>query len=145
MNIDNGLWSIERYLMNKYGYDTAQRDMDPLRWYIFTGRASAYVVRQILSAKPFMVGRLLHKGGSYDEAIQRVISYVTNNNSIQAIYDRTYHNCEFYLSEGKEISLANEIGVLRGVAYCMEELGMDVPTNLMGMIEIQQGLKAKDN
>lgn len=143
-SIDTGLWNIERYLMAKYGVDTAARDMAPLRWYVDTGRASTDTIRRVLMAKPFMVGRLLHKGGSYDDAIQRVISYVMENNSIQNVYDRTYRNCEFYLSEGKEIALANEIGVLRGICYCMEELGMDIPGNLMTMIEIQQRLKAKD-
>ena len=65
--------------------------------------------------------------------------------NIQAIYDRTLRNCMFYLSEGKEISLANEIGVLRGIVYCMEELGMIMPDSFMQMAEVQQGLKAKDN
>lgn len=65
-------------------------------------------------------------------------------NKIMEIYDRTYRNCEFYLREGKEMSLANEIGVLRGIAYCMEEIGIGIPQNFYRMIEIQQELKEKD-
>ena len=143
-SIDTGLWAIERYLMGKYGVDTAASDIAPLRWYVDTGRASTDTIRRVLMAKPFMVGRLLHRGGSYDEVIQRVVSYVMKNNGIQAIYDRTLRNCMFYLSEGKEISLANEIGVLRGIVYCMEDLGMPMPDSFMQMVEIQQQLKAKD-
>lgn len=74
--IETGLWHIERYLMLRYGVDTARRDMDPIKWYIYTGRASVGVINRLLSAKPFMVGRLLHKGGSYDETIRRVLSYI---------------------------------------------------------------------
>ena len=77
MAVDNALWAVEKYLMHKYGVDAARRDMDPLRWYIMTGRASADLEKRIASAKPFMLGRLLHQGGSYDEAIKRVISYVS--------------------------------------------------------------------
>lgn len=75
-SIDTGLWHIERYLMDRYGVDAARRDLEPLRWYIDTGRASVDVIRRILTAKPFMVGRLLHKGGSYDDTIRRVLAYI---------------------------------------------------------------------
>lgn len=75
-SIDTGLWNIERYLMERYGCDAAVRDMASLRWYIDTGRASADIIRKILMAKPFMIGRLLHKGGSYDDAIRRVLAYI---------------------------------------------------------------------
>ena len=74
--IETGLWHIEWYLMQRYGVDTAKRDMDPIKWYIYTGRASVDVTNRLLCAKPFMVGRLLHKGGSYDEIIRRVLSYI---------------------------------------------------------------------
>lgn len=37
-----------------------------------------------------------------------------------AIFERTLNNCEFYKDEGKEAHLLNEIGVLRGIAYCIE-------------------------
>ena len=64
----------------------------------------------------------------------------------QDLFDRTYRNCQFYLSQGNEYSLANEIGVLRGIVYCMDEIGEE-PENLRQfneMIDKQQELKAKD-
>ena len=75
-SIDTGLWHIQRYLMERYGCDTAALDMAPLRWYIDTGRASVDIIRRILMTKPFMIGRLLHKGGSYDDVIRRVLAYI---------------------------------------------------------------------
>lgn len=42
------------------------------------------------------------------------------------IYDRTLKNCKYYERENKPASLNNEIGVLRGVAYCMEVCGLCV-------------------
>lgn len=82
LRIDNALWAIEKYLMSKYGVDAARRDTDPIKWYIYTGRASAEVERKLINAKPYMVGRLLHRGGSYDEAIERVLTYIGAKNVI---------------------------------------------------------------
>ena len=74
--IDNYLWSVERYLMQRYGSRIAELDVDPLRWYILTGRASAEFLLRLKQVKPFMVARKLHEGGSYDEAISRIKSYL---------------------------------------------------------------------
>lgn len=74
--IECGLWSIERTLLWKYGTQQAKQDMAPLSWYISTGRASVDFIRRLLYAKPFMVARKLHKGGSYDEVIERVKQYI---------------------------------------------------------------------
>lgn len=74
--IETGLWHIERYLMDKYGLRQAQVDMAPLKWYIGTDRAPLDFVRLVLGAKPFMVARKLHEGGSYDEAIKRLKRYL---------------------------------------------------------------------
>ena len=74
--IDTGLWTIQRCLMNKYGVDTARRDMEPLKWYIETGRASVTFIASLLDAKPFMIARILHKGGSYDDVLKRIKKYV---------------------------------------------------------------------
>ena len=71
-SIDDGIWSIESYLISKYGVTTARRDIAPLRWYISTGRASCDYLRALLAAKPFVVARALHKGGSYDDVLARV-------------------------------------------------------------------------
>ena len=57
------------------------------------------------------------------------------------IYNRTMKNCKFYEREGKKPELLNEIGTLRGVAYCVEALG-ECPHNdeLFHFIEIQNEL-----
>lgn len=42
------------------------------------------------------------------------------------LFNRTLSNCEFYENENRTTSLLNEIGVLRGIAYCLEALNIDV-------------------
>lgn len=42
-----------------------------------------------------------------------------NNENIIAIYNRTYNNCKFYYEQGNSKRLLNEIGVLRGIVYCI--------------------------
>ena len=70
--IDNYLFEVEKILMNRYGVDAAQRDMSPLIWYINTGRACLEFLHLLLVARPFMVARRLHKGGSDEEIIKRI-------------------------------------------------------------------------
>lgn len=74
--IECGLWHIQRHLIEKYGIDTAERDMYPLQWYISTGRASMAFLHQLFNAKPFMVARKLHQGGSIEETVDRVKKYI---------------------------------------------------------------------
>ena len=74
--VDNALWAIESYLMHRYGTLRAEQDVDPLKWYINTSRASNSFVRAIINAKPFMIARRLHEGGSYEDAIKRVRTYL---------------------------------------------------------------------
>lgn len=74
--VETGLWHIQRNLMQKYGVDESYRDIAPLSWYIQTGRASCDFIRAVLTAKPFMIARKLHQGGSYDEVIQRIKDYI---------------------------------------------------------------------
>ena len=74
--IDNFIWKTKLYLMRKYGCDAADREISPLAWYINTGRASVPFLKALIASKPFMVARILHKGGSDDEIISRVKAYV---------------------------------------------------------------------
>jgi len=74
--IDDYIWKVQKNLMNKYGIDEAERDIDPLKWYIHTGRASTEFINLLLGAKPFMIARKLHMGGSVDEAIDRIKIYI---------------------------------------------------------------------
>ena len=41
---------------------------------------------------------------------------------LMPIYFRSVRNIRFYKEVGKEKELLNEIGVLRGIVYCMDEL-----------------------
>lgn len=75
-SIETGLWAIQRYLMQRYGVDQSYQDIAPLQWYIYTDRASIDFTRAVLTAKPFMVARKLHMGGSYDEVIRRLKIYL---------------------------------------------------------------------
>lgn len=66
------------------------------------------------------------------------------NDTIKDVYERTMNNCKFYEKEGDKasLSLLHEIGVLRGVAYCMEIIGMPfVNDDFMRFINKQQDLK----
>ena len=38
------------------------------------------------------------------------------------LFDRTTKNCEFYEQEQDNAALLNEIGVLRGIMYCIESV-----------------------
>ena len=62
------------------------------------------------------------------------------------LYERTYNNCVFYRESGKKKELLNEIGALRGIAYCIEaavgenmEHLIDYP-NFVKMIGLQSEL-----
>lgn len=63
---------------------------------------------------------------------------------ISDLYNRTLENCLFYEKEGSDAELLNEIGVLRGIAYCMEAAGMShLSEDFIRLIEKQQELKGK--
>jgi len=74
--IDNTLWWIEKSLHKQYGVTGAERIMAPLLWYVNTGRAPVSFLVKLIQKKPYLIGRVLAKGGSYDEAIQRVKNYI---------------------------------------------------------------------
>ena len=42
------------------------------------------------------------------------------------IYERTKRNCLFYERENDNLHLLAEIGCLRGIAYCLENVGLCV-------------------
>lgn len=61
--------------------------------------------------------------------------------NLLAIYERTINNCLFYEKENKKEHLLNEIGVLRGVAYCLESVGICPHTKeFFHMIDLQNEL-----
>jgi len=70
--VNDHLWKVRCYLMKRHGVDAADRIIDPLEWYISTGRASGEFLRKFVGAKPFVIGRVLEKGGTHEEAVARV-------------------------------------------------------------------------
>ena len=59
-----------------------------------------------------------------------VSNKVTNDapfdSKLMDLFNRTLSNCEFYENKNRTTSLLNEICVLRGIAYCLEALNIDV-------------------
>ena len=47
-SIDEALWDIESYIMNREGVDASRRLMSPLNWYVETGRASTQFLRWLV-------------------------------------------------------------------------------------------------
>ena len=61
---------------------------------------------------------------------------------MKEIFERTMKNCRFYEKSGDAASLLNEIGCLRGVAYCLEAEGCCPHSEeFLHFIELQQELK----
>jgi hypothetical protein len=77
--VDDFLYRTESYLTQHHGSSIAYLDIDPLRWYIRTGRASTQFLGLLLQKKPYMIARKLHEGGSTDEAVQRIKDYIGFN------------------------------------------------------------------
>ena len=46
-----------------------------------------------------------------------------NRETNREVYNRTMNNCKFYEKENQALKLLNEIGVLRGISYCLENEG----------------------
>ncbi len=75
--IDTYMWYVERYLMKQYGSTQASIEIDPLRWYIVTGRAPVQFIRLMIQKKPYLIARILHKKGeSYNEIIDNIKKYI---------------------------------------------------------------------
>lgn len=69
---DSYIFSVWHYLSVKYGTREADRLIDPLQWYINTGRASTGFLNCLYLVKPYCIGRILAKGGSHDEIVKRI-------------------------------------------------------------------------
>ncbi len=70
------LFDVERCLMVKYGARRAELDLDPLVWYITTGRAPTSFLKALLEKKPYLVARRLHQGGSHQEVVYRLCKFL---------------------------------------------------------------------
>lgn len=69
---DEYILKVESYLLRKYGSNQVASMTAPLWWYVNTGRASVTFLNLLYGVKPYCIGKVLARGGSYDEAIQRV-------------------------------------------------------------------------
>ena len=70
--IDNYMWQVTRYLYKHHGTDAGNRMIAPLYWYIETGRGSSDFLRKLIACKPFVVARILARGGSNDSILMAV-------------------------------------------------------------------------
>lgn len=100
---------------------------------------------------PDYVMKLLEGAVNYDILKSQIDEIIKGkgddsmDNTLLGIFERTINNCKFYEKEGKTNSLLNEIGVLRGIMYCMELCGQEYRNeDTIHFIEIQQKLKEKD-
>lgn len=74
--IDSYLWRVQKSIMDKRGVDESYRLMDPLLWYVNTGRASVVFLGKLIERKPYMIARILMKGGSHDDVIRAIKNYI---------------------------------------------------------------------
>ena len=87
-NIDAFMWELIMTVKRVCACSiaTAESLVDPLNWYIKTGRASAEFLHKLVKSKPFMIARRISHGGSTEEVMDRVKEYV---NSIEFDYSKT--------------------------------------------------------
>jgi hypothetical protein len=69
---DRYIWKVEEYLLRTHGVTETWRMLDPLQWYINTGRASVTFLHLLYDVKPYCIGKILAKGGSHDEVIRKI-------------------------------------------------------------------------
>lgn len=77
--IDNTLFAIKKRLFASYSVDNATRIIEPLCWYITTGRAPTDFLCKLVNANSRQlttISNRLAKHGSYDDAIASVRQYL---------------------------------------------------------------------
>lgn len=63
---------------------------------------------------------------------------------MEQLYYRTLRNCAYYEQKNDSKALLNEIGCLRGIAYCLEYYGWFkhyTDSQFIRLIELQQEMK----
>lgn len=74
--------------------------------------------------------------------INNSCNYFTMKRAIYECFDRTMNNCRFYEREERNTDLLNEVGVLRGLAYALEEVGVcPLSDEFLHYIDVQNELK----
>ena len=70
--VDEYIWNVRMYLWKKCGMRETDRIIDPLVYYVGTGRASTSFLKALLEIKPYIVGRhlLKHDDGCLDDQVK---------------------------------------------------------------------------
>ena len=67
------------------------------------------------------------------------------NTTVIGIYERTLNNCKVYEKEKNHKALLNEIGVLRGVAYVLDLVGVCYHSeDFIHFIDLQEKFKNEE-
>lgn len=120
----------------------------------------AYLYHKDYSIKNLIFGLRKEDVNSEEELKEIITANLTNDTYIEKyteqymedsdyggetmmdIYHRTLNNCRFYEKENDKKSLLNEIGVLRGIYYCLQCVGVAPDDEeLDRFIELQNQLK----
>lgn len=70
--VDEYIWKVRTYLWRKCGStNETDRIIEPLVYYVRTGRASTHFLKALLKIKPFVIGRHLYKNkdGCLDDQV----------------------------------------------------------------------------
>ena len=67
--IEKNMWEIKKSL---YKLGNADIEIYPLEWYVYTGRAGSQFLKTLFAQKPFVIARILHKGGTTEEVIYNI-------------------------------------------------------------------------
>ncbi len=74
--------------------------------------------------------------------LETASEWLSKVQGINECFDRTMNNCRFYEREGRNTDLLNEVGVLRGLAYALEEVGICPHSDeFLHYIDVQNELK----
>ena len=73
-SIDEYLWDVLMYMWNSLTLDEASVVLDPLKYYVKTGRASTAFLHKMIQVKPYVMARYLIKirNNSVDHAIELI-------------------------------------------------------------------------
>ena len=77
--IDVGISKIELAILKNHTWSETDLLLHPLKWYIYTGRASAAVCHKIFEKPPYMIARKLCNNGnpgSIQESVDRILRYI---------------------------------------------------------------------
>jgi len=66
------LYNVLGCLMKRHTADEAYRILDPLQWYISTGRAPGSFLRLLYESDPDAIASVLEQEGTVEESIVRV-------------------------------------------------------------------------